>query len=129
MDLVETLHRLVGYSVPAGFAAIALWALYALMRNHEPASFFWTILAYVQLVIGVQVLIGGILFLGGRRPASNGPSWLHYIYGAVFPALILWLAHLRARKAPAAPWLIFGVAGLICFGLTFRALQTGLGID
>lgn len=129
MNLVETLHRFVGYSVPTGFALLALWAVYSLIRNKEPSSHYWNLLAALQIVIGIQVIVGGALFLAGRRPASNGPSWLHYIYGAAFPALILTLAHLYARRAKAGPWLIFGVAGLICFGLTFRALQTGLGID
>lgn len=129
MELVEKLHLIIAYTVPTSFAILTLWALYSLIRNKDPHQFFWSILAYAQLIIGVQVVVGGILFLSGRRPASNGPSWLHYIYGAAFPALILWIAHRRAAKAPTAPWLIFGVAALICFGLTFRALQTGLGID
>lgn len=129
MNLVETLHRFVGYSVPTGFALLALWAVYSLIRNEEPPAHYWNLLAALQVVIGIQVIVGGTLFLAGRRPASNGPSWLHYVYGAAFPALILTLAHLYARRAKAGPWLIFGIAALICFGLTFRALQTGLGID
>lgn len=129
MNSVEVLHRFVGYSVPTGFAVLTLWALYSLVRNKEPAAFFWSLLAALQVVIGIQFIVGATLFLSGRRPASNGPNWLHYLYGAVFPALVLWYAHRRARKAPAAPWLIFGVAAFVCFGLTFRALQSGLGID
>jgi hypothetical protein len=129
MDIVRNLHLLVAYSIPAGFALLTLWAIYSLIRNKDPLSGFWGLLAALQVVIGVQFLVGAILFLSGARPQSNGPSWLHYVYGAFFPALILGIAHVRARKVAAAPWLIFGVAAFICFGLTFRALQTGLGID
>jgi heme A synthase len=128
VDVVETLHRFVGYSIPAGFAALALWALFSLVRNREPSPHFWNLLAALQVIVAVQFLVGGTMFVAGRRPASNGPTWLHYVYGAFFPALVLVVAHSWARRARAAPWLVFGFAGLICFGLTFRALQTGLGI-
>jgi hypothetical protein len=128
MDVVD-LHRFVGYSVPTGFALLALWTIFSLVRNKEPLPLFWTLLAVLQVIIALQFLVGGGLFLSGRRPASNGPDWLHYVYGAFFPALVLVVAHLWARRARAGPWLIFGLAALICFGLTFRALQTGLGID
>ena len=126
---MRDLHRYVAYTIPAGFLLLALWSLAMLIRNREPGGWFWHLLATLQVVIGVQFLIGGVLFLTGARPASNGPSWLHYVYGALFPALVLVVAHRRASKVATAPWLIFGVAALVCFGLTFRALQTGLGID
>jgi len=129
VEIVEALHRFVAYSVPASFALLALWSVYGLIRNRDPNDWFWNLLGFAQTVIAVQVVVGAILFLGGRRPASNGPGWLHYVYGAAFPALVLLIAHARARKVEVAPWLIFGVASLVCFGLTFRALQTGLGID
>lgn len=128
MPVVSDLHRFVGYSIPAGFALLALWALFALVRNRDPAGGFWHVLAALQVVIAIQVLVGAILFALGLRPASRGPQWLHYVYGGLFPALVLVVAHRFARRAEA-PWLVFGVAALVIFGLTFRALQTGLGID
>lgn len=129
MDVFSSIHGYTAYSIPAGFAVLALWALYCLVRNRDPHAYFWGLLGFLQVVIGLQFVIGGILFLSGRVAPSNGPHWLHYLYGALFPALVLAFAHRWARGAKAAPWLVFGVAALICFGLTFRALQTGLGID
>lgn len=123
------LHRLVAYSVPALFALLALGALYTYLRNREPGGWYWNLLAAVQVVLGAQVVVGGILFATGGRPQSNGPSWLHYVYGGLFPILVLYVAHKYARKHPGIEMLVFGVAGLVAFGLTFRALQTGLGID
>lgn len=129
MTFVETIHRFIGYSIPAGFMLLFLTAMFCLATRREPHRFFWGLLGAEQVIIGVQLLVGVVLFISGARPNSNGPSWLHYIYGAAFPALILFLAHLRARKVPAAPWLIFGVASFICAFSTFRAIQTGLGLD
>ena len=129
MNIVETIHRFIGYSIPAGFFLLFLIAMFCLIAKKEPHSFFWGLLGAEQAIIVVQLLVGATLFISGARPDSNGPSWLHYIYGAAFPGLVLFIAHRRAKKAPAAPWLIFGVAAFICAFATFRALQTGLGLD
>ncbi len=126
---MDEIHRLIGYSVPAGFAILTLWAVVSWIRNHAPEGGFWNLLAALQVVIGAQVLIGGILFAMGLRPPSNGPTWLHYVYGGLFPAAVLVAAHRFAQKLEGIPWVVFGVAAFINFGLTFRALQTGLGID
>jgi heme A synthase len=124
-------HRMIAYAIPAGFAILTLWAVYALIRNRNPHDFFWQLLAIVQVVVGVQAIVGGILFLMGGRPASNGPQWLHYVYGALFPAAVLIAAHriARSERWRQIPWAVFGFGALICFGLTFRALQTGFGTD
>ncbi len=123
------LHRFVAYAVPAGFALLALGALYAYLRNEEAGGWYWNLLAAVQVVLGAQVVVGAILLALGRRAQSNGPGWLHYVYGGLFPILVLYVAHRYARKHQGVEMLVFGVAGLVAFGLTFRALQTGLGVD
>jgi hypothetical protein len=121
------LHRLVAYSVPAGFALLALGALFTLVRNREPGAWFWNLLAVAQVILGLEVLVGGILFLTGKRAVIEGPDWLHYVYGGLFPVAVLVVAHRSAGRHPGAEIPIFGVASLVAFGLTFRALQTGLG--
>lgn len=125
---MNLLHRLVGYSVPVGFGLLALWALISYFRNREPHRSYWALLAAVQVVVGFQVIVGGILFAIGGRPATPGPQWLHYAYGGLFPIVVLVLAHRWARRAEGVAWMVFGAASLVNFGLTFRALQTGLGV-
>ena len=127
MDIVTALHAFIGWGPPIGFLILAGWAVYALIRNRDPHDRFWTLLGVLQAVIGLEVIIGGLLFLSSRRPDTAGPTWLHYIYGAAFPALVLAIAHFRARKAPAGPWLIFGLAAFVCAFSTIRALGTGYG--
>lgn len=123
------LHRYLAYSVPVGFALLALWTLYGFIRNKTPGDWFWHLLAFLQVVLGVEILLGAALFLAGNRPVPpSGPVWLHYVYGGLFPATLLVLAHRFAKTRWAEiPWLPFGVVALVNFGLTFRALQTGLG--
>jgi hypothetical protein len=124
-------HHYLAYSVPAIFLLLALWALVSFIRNKNPNDMFWNVVALIQVVIGVQVIAGVILFLMGNRPESNGPVWLHYVYGGLFPGALLVFAHRYARseRFKEIPWALFGFVAFVCFGLTFRALQTGLGID
>lgn len=123
------LHVYVAYSIPAGFAILTLVSIYSYFSNREAPAWYWTILGILQAILGVQLLIGLYLFATGARPESNGPSWLHYVYGAGFPILVLVIAHVQSRKRPGVEVLIFGVAAFLCTFATIRALQTGLGID
>ena len=126
---MSVFHRYIGFSVPALFAVLLLWTIVSLIRNKPPHGWYWNVLGVVQVVIGIQVIVGAVLFAAGLRPNPNGPVWLHYVYGGLFPAAILVAAHRFARRFEDIPWIVFGAASLVNFGLTFRALQTGLGID
>jgi hypothetical protein len=126
---VSSVHRYVAYAVPFGWALLALWSLISFLRNKPPGDRFWTLLGALQVILGLQILIGLVLLALGRVPASRGPVWLHYVYGGLFPVVVLVVAHRFARRQQGISWVVFGVAALVIFGLTFRALQTGLGID
>lgn len=128
---MSDIHGLIAYSIPTGFVVLTLWAVVAFLRNRGPGDWFWNLLAALQVVIGVQVVLGVILYLSGARPQTNGPEWLHYVYGGLFPAAVLIAAHrvARSERFSGIPWVVFGIAALVCFGLTFRALQSGNGWD
>ena len=127
------IHRVVGFFVVALFAVGWIWGLGAFVfrRSEGPGERFWVWLAIAQVTAGVQALIGLVLLVAGYRPST----WLHYVYG-FGPLLILVLAHALAREGqkvrvggePLAPWIPFAAAAFICFGLTLRALMTGLGL-
>lgn len=124
---MTVLHRIIAYGIPAGFLLLALATAVGLIRNKAPGEWFWTLVGILQVVLGIQVIVGGILFLIGERPATSGPEWLHYVYGGLFPAALLVLAHRLGKRFEEIPWVIFGIVAFVNFGLTFRALQTGLG--
>lgn len=123
------LHRYIAYSIPTGFLVLTLWTVWSLIRNRPPHDWFWSLLAGLQVVLGLQALVGIILFIAGNRPDAEGPKWLHYVYGALFPIALLVFAHRAAKgeRFREIPWVPFGIASFFIFGLTFRALQTGLG--
>jgi hypothetical protein len=121
---VRLIHAALGWSIVVGFGLMTLWGLATWILRRGPGRPFWWLLTYLQVALLVQALAGGILFVLGGRAAL-----LHYVYGVVFPVLVLIVAHVVAREIFShRPWAPFALAAFFCFGLTGRALMTGLGI-
>jgi hypothetical protein len=119
-------HHYIAYSIPAGFLLLALWSLVGFIRNKAPGENFWRLLGAVQVILGIQIVIGVVLLIVGKQPVGGGgPVWLHYAYGGLFPFALLVAAHRYGRRTEGIAWIVFGIAALVIFGLTFRALQTG----
>lgn len=121
---MRTVHAAIGFGIVGGFGALWLWGTGAWLFRRGAGRAFWWLLAALQVALIVQLAAGlALLALGGRQ------GLLHYAYGVLFPALVLVAAHWAAREPFAdRPWLPFAVAGFFAFGLTLRALTTGLGI-
>lgn len=135
---MSALHRVVGFAVVAVFALGWIWGLGAKVARRDPGAGFWTWLATAQVVAGTQAVLGTLLLLLGRRLEAEGVlgGTLHYVYGYL-PLLLFVFAHVIARAGDAAaigidrpvrPWVPFAWASFISFGLTLRALMTGLGL-
>jgi hypothetical protein len=121
---MRTAHVWIGGSIVAAFALMFLWGIAALVMRRGPGQPFWWLVTFVQVVLVVNLVAGLVLLVGGGRP-----QWLHYIYGIVFPVLMLAVAHFLARDAfRERPWLPFSIGAFFAFGLTLRAMMTGLGI-
>jgi hypothetical protein len=112
--------------VVAGWLVMFLFGLVAWIVRREPNKVFWRLLAALQILLVAQLIAGSVLLGLGKR----SDSWLHYLYGAVFPAIVLVVAHVlgRGMANEEDTWKVFAVASFIIFGLTLRALTTGLGL-
>ena len=135
---MSALHRIVGFLVVAVFALGWIWGLAAKLARRSPGDGYWGWLATAQVLAGIQAVVGTILLLVGRRLASDDVlgGTLHYVYGYL-PLLLFVFAHVVARSGsaraigmdrPVQPWVPFAWASFISFGLTLRALMTGLGL-
>jgi len=122
---VSEVHRYVGYVVVGIFSIGWLFGLVLWASKRQAGDWFWRWLVAAQVLAIVQALVGVVLLLLGRRPTA----WLHYVYG-FGPIVILAIAHALARDENfrARPWMPFALASFICFGLSLRALTTGLGV-
>jgi hypothetical protein len=138
--VLVAVHRVAGLFVVGLFAIGWVWGLGAKLAKRGPGERFWWWLTAVQVSLGVQAILGISLYLTGHRVESTGllGGTLHYVYGAL-PIVLLVYAHAVARAGNAslvgldparqiAPWVPFAWASFICFGLTLRALMTGLGV-
>jgi hypothetical protein len=135
---VSALHRVVGFAVVAIFALGWIWGLGAKLSRRDPGDAFWTWLTVAQIVAALQALLGTLLLLVGRRVDAEGAlgGLLHYVYGYL-PLLLFVVGHVVARAGnaraigidrPIQPWVPFAWVSFISFGLTLRALMTGLGL-
>ena len=126
---MNIVHRWLGAAIVAGFFLLMLWGLIVWVlrrreRGREPGSGFYRLLMVEQVAVGAQVIVGVVL---GAIRGFGGPPLLHFMYGGVFPVLVLVVAHVTARGMERDRWVPFPWAGLICFGLTLRSLETGCG--
>lgn len=137
---MSDVHRFIGFAVVSVFALGWLWGLGAWIVRRGPGEGFWIWLTVAQVVAGLQAILGIALLLLGRRLNTGGTlgGILHYVYG-LLPILLFVMAHVIARAGSAAmlgfdetrrirPWVPFAWASFICFGLTLRALMTGLEV-
>ena len=121
---MRALHLVAGSAIVGAFGLLTLWGLATWIVRRGPGRAFWWLVGFVQAAVLLQAVAGVVLLLIGGRATI-----LHIVYGAVFPALVLGVAHVVARDAFAhRPWAPFAVASFFCFGLTLRALMTGLGV-
>ena len=122
---MKELNRVIGFGVVAIFAIGWLLGLVLWISKRDAGDWFWRWLVTAQVIAIVQALIGVVLLIVGKRPSD----WLHLVYG-FGPLIILGIAHALARDEnfQRRPWAPFAVASFICFGLTLRALMTGLGL-
>jgi len=121
---METFHRIEGFAIVGGWALLLLWGIALVVTKREAGRFYWGLLTVLQVLLGLQLLAGLWLVVTGGRPPV-----LHYLYGAVFPALLLGVAHWFTRSLEKPPYhIFFTIASFFIFGLTLRALMTGLGV-
>jgi hypothetical protein len=118
-------HAAIGFAVVGGWVVLFLLGMGALVLRREPGPWFWRLLAVLQAVLLLQVVSGLVLLATGRRQ-----ELLHYLYGSLFPLIVLVVAHVlgRGMQDEADTWKVFAVASFFVVGLTLRALTTGLGI-
>lgn len=122
---MSEIHRIVGFVVVGVFSIGWLLGLVLWVSRREAGDWFWRWLVAAQVLAIGQALVGIVLLLMGREVST----WLHVVYG-LGPIVIFAIGHLLAREEQfrARPWIPFAFASFICFGLSLRALMTGLGL-
>jgi hypothetical protein len=117
-------HELEGFVIVTGWGVLFLFGVALWLTKRDANRVYWGLLTVLQVLLGIQLLAGLVLFFSGGRPPL-----LHYLYGAVFPAVVLGVCHVFTRGLEKPPYhTFFTIGSFFVFGLTARALMTGLGI-
>lgn len=121
-----TAHAVIGFLIVGGWFVLFAFGLVSWILRREPHRLFWNLLAALQVLLALQLIAGLVLLVMGKR----ADSLLHYLYGVVFPAFVLVVAHVlgRGMTNEEDTWKVFAVGSFFIFGLTLRALTTGLGL-
>jgi hypothetical protein len=90
---LSTIHAILGALVLLVNGGAGLWGAWLWWRA-EPAPAFWTVLRTGQVLLVVQVLLGGVVLALGKEPPA-----LHILYGALPLAIVFMAEQLRLVSA------------------------------
>ena len=119
MVTIDILHARLANTVWLYLLIIGLWGLWRAIRGNGLSGNFLGALAIGQVLIWVQALLGGVLFLGGLSSELQNPA-IHYLY-AGFSLVFLpfaFLYWLRGDDSNRGQW-IMSFALLFQFGTIF----------
>lgn len=122
MSLAEIHGRLANTALYY-FLILAAWGLWRFFRKQGPDSNYWGALVIAEILILIQGLLGGYLWLTGERPAQG----IHLLYGAVAVLVIPGVYAYTKGGEGRRVILVYGVALLFAVGIALRAIGTGYG--
>jgi heme A synthase len=123
MNVVGELHRALANTIWMFYLFMGVWGIYRAIRREPVNGSYFGAIAVIQIVVVVQVLMGGVLYLSGLRP---GRELIHYLYGAFGVVFLPGLfAYLKGDDTNSAQWL-FALASLFMFGVIRRIIETAV---
>lgn len=123
MSVVGELHRALSNTIWMFYLFMGVWGVYRALRRHPVNGSYFGAIAVIQIVLVVQALMGGALYLSGLRPERELVHYLYGAFGVVFlPGLF---AYLKGDDSNTAQWL-FALASLFMFGVIRRIIETAV---
>jgi hypothetical protein len=119
VEIIVSLHDRLANTVWLYLLVLGLWSLLRAVRGEGLSGNFLGALAIGQVLIYVQAILGGILFLGGQSSNLMMPA-MHFLY-AGFSLVFLpfaFLYWLRGDDSNRGQW-VMSFAVLFQFGTVF----------
>lgn len=123
-------HLILAYTVVGSLAVIFLAGVVLRLRGaDETPTWFRGLQYYVENLLLLQSIVGLVLLVAmGRRVAGGSLVFLHYFYGSLFPLIAVVSGRIAGLRREVRPYVGWTWGAFFAFGLTMRALMTGLGI-
>jgi Na+-transporting NADH:ubiquinone oxidoreductase subunit NqrE len=113
-------HLLLGFCLLALVAVALVIGVPAALRRKPPPPLYLRLHRLVALLVLIEAVIGGLLFVSGRRPHFN----LHVVY-ALAAILVMPVAMSVASRDPSKARLYHVGGTLLLLGVVFRLVTTG----
>ncbi len=119
MDTIVILHARFANTVWLFLLILGLWSLWRAIRGQSVGGNFLGALVIGQVMILIQVVLGGILYLSGHGGNLSEPA-IHILYGAFSLVFLpfVFLYWLRGDDSNRAQW-VLTFAVLFQFGTIF----------
>lgn len=103
---------------------LGLWGLWRYFRGQGLEGSFWGALVVAEIVVLIQGLLGGYLWISGLRPLRGG---IHILYGVASALVIPGVFAFTRGDSERRVMLIYAIALLFLAGLIVRGIATGGG--
>lgn len=118
---LSQIHASLANTLLFYFIALAIWGTWRFLRRQGVDSSYWGGLAIAEILVGLQFLVGGYLWITGLRPARS----VHLLYGLVALLAIPGMYMYTKGRTDRPEMLMYAVVSLITVGLILRAVFTG----
>jgi hypothetical protein len=123
---VLLVHRWIAYLVMSLLVVVLLTGvvLRIARREHTP-DWLRTLQHWTENTLILQIVLGGVLFLGGRRVLGE-LAFLHYFYGSLFPFIAIVGGRIASLRRERHEYVGLAWGAFFALGLSARAMLTGL---
>ncbi len=118
---LDDIHARLANTALYYFLFLTVWGYWRFFRKQGLSSSFWGAVAIAEILLLLQGVLGGVLWLQGLRPART----VHLLYGIVAPMAIPAVYVYTRGRGERAEMLMYGTTCLITVGLILRATTTG----
>lgn len=105
------------------FILLAVWGTFRFLRKQGLDSSYWGALVIAEILLVVQFLLGGYMWIIGFRPVET----VHVLYGFVSLIAIPGMFSYTKGRSDRPEMLMYSVVALVTIGLLMRAIFTGGG--
>ena len=118
---ISNFHGSLANTILYYFILLAVWGTFRFLRKQGVDSSFWGALVIAEVLLVVQFLLGGYMWVIGLRPARN----VHLLYGIVSLLAIPGMFMYTRGRSERPEMLMYAVIALVMIGVLLRAAFTG----